>query len=262
MSRSIKQATASSRATGGFTLIELVVAMAIFAMLAAAGWKVFDGLMKTRERATLQAERLSNWQMTYGQMLRDMSQVTARPIQTAQGPQAALLSDGQTLSFTRTGRIDPRIGQLDGLERVRYEVQNNELVRLSLSQPDQWDVTPPMRQVMLKDVTDWQVEALNPDSTAIWPSLDLTQNTPTTDGTAVAEGETRLPRGIQVSFKQAGDAMQWRFDLPRNLPKIDAPNAEGNPNNNNNNGSNTGNNNTGNNNTANNDNGSGGSNVD
>lgn len=248
MSRSIKQATkqptALLRATGGFTLIELIVAMAIFAMLAAAGWKVFDGLMKTRERATLQAERLSNWQMTYGQMLRDMSQVTARPIQTAQGPQAALLSDGQTLSFTRTGRIDPRIGQLDGLERVRYEVQNNELVRLSLSQPDQWGVTPPMRQVMLKDVTDWQVEVLNPDSTAIWPSLDLTQNPPTADGTAVPEGETRLPRGIQISFKQAGDAMQWRFDLSRNLPKIDAPNTESNPNNNN--GNNAANNNDGN----------------
>ena len=258
MKWSIREFSAIARARRGFTLIELVVAMAIFAMLAAAGWKVFDGLMKTRERATLQAERLSNWQMTYGQMLRDMSQVTARPIQTAQGPQAALLSDGQTLSFTRTGRIDPRIGQLDGLERVRYEIQNNELVRLSLSQPDQWDVTPPMRQVMLKDVTDWQVEALNPDSSPIWPSLDLTQNTPTADGTAVAEGETRLPRGIQLSFKQAGDAMQWRFDLPRNLPKIDAPKAEGNQNNNNN-GNNAGNN-TGNN-TGNNDNGNGDSNV-
>lgn len=258
MKWSIREFSAIARARRGFTLIELVVAMAIFAMLAAAGWKVFDGLMKTRERATLQAERLSNWQMTYGQMLRDMSQVTARPIQTAQGPQAALLSDGQTLSFTRTGRIDPRIGQLDGLERVRYEIQNNELVRLSLSQPDQWGVTPPMRQVMLKDVTDWQVEALNPDSSPIWPSLELTQNTPTTDGTAVAEGETRLPRGIQLSFKQAGDAMQWRFDLPRNLPKIDAPKAEGNQNNNNN-GNNAGNN-TGNN-TGNNDNGNGDSNV-
>ena len=258
MKWSIREFSAISRARRGFTLIELVVAMAIFAMLAAAGWKVFDGLMKTRERATLQAERLSNWQMTYGQMLRDMSQVTARPIQTAQGPQAALLSDGQTLSFTRTGRIDPRIGQLDGLERVRYEIQNNELVRLSLSQPDQWDVTPPMRQVMLKDVTDWQVEALNPDSSPIWPSLDLTQNTPTTDGTAVAEGETRLPRGIQLSFKQAGDSMQWRFDLPRNLPKIDAPKVEGNQNNNNN-GNNAGNN-TGNN-TGNNDTGNGDSNV-
>ena len=115
-----------------------------------------------------------------------------------------------------------------------------------------------MRQVMLKDVTDWQVEALNPDSTAIWPSLDLAQNTPTTDGTAVAEGETRLPRGIQLSFKQAGDAMQWRFDLPRNLPKIDAPKAEGNQNNNNN-GNNAGNNTV--NNTGNNDNGNGDSNV-
>ncbi|MGB5877815.1 MAG: prepilin-type N-terminal cleavage/methylation domain-containing protein, partial [Psychrobacter nivimaris] len=34
----------------GFTLLELMVAMAIFAMLAVAGWQVFDGVNRARER--------------------------------------------------------------------------------------------------------------------------------------------------------------------------------------------------------------------
>ncbi|MGB2082134.1 MAG: PulJ/GspJ family protein, partial [Psychrobacter sp.] len=39
----------------GFTLLELMVAMAIFAMLAVAGWQVFDGVNRARERAQFHA---------------------------------------------------------------------------------------------------------------------------------------------------------------------------------------------------------------
>lgn len=34
----------------GFTLVELLVAIAIFAVLSALGWKIFDYLIKTKER--------------------------------------------------------------------------------------------------------------------------------------------------------------------------------------------------------------------
>ena len=36
----------------GFTLVELLVAIAIFAVLSALGWKVFDYLIKIKERNT------------------------------------------------------------------------------------------------------------------------------------------------------------------------------------------------------------------
>ena len=40
----------------GFTLLELMVAMAIFAMLAVAGWQVFDSVNRARERAQFHAD--------------------------------------------------------------------------------------------------------------------------------------------------------------------------------------------------------------
>jgi general secretion pathway protein J len=202
---------------GGFTLIELVVAMAIFAMLALAGWKVFDGLLRTRERATAHAEQLSAWQMTYGQLLRDLSQAVPRPIQTSNGVDPALISDGQFIAFTRTGVIDPRVGMVGGLERVRYEVQNGQLIRLSLNQPDQWGVTPPLRQVLLSDVTDWQISLTDQTTTPIWPPID-TGSSPSTSSSNPSTGDVRLPRGVRVSLTQAGQSLQWQFALPPSLP--------------------------------------------
>lgn len=213
----------------GFTLIELVVAMAIFALLALAGWKVFDGLMRTRERATAHADQLSAWQIAYAQLLRDCQQAIARPVVTSTGPEAALVTDGQTLTLTRTGVIDPRINQSDGIARVRYEVQNQQLVRLSLDQPDQWGMTAPLKQVLLNDVSDWQVQALDQGASAIWPPLDSSAsaaNPPVPN--------KQLPRGIIVNFKQGTQALTWQFALTPNAPVLTSNTSNNNSNANNN----------------------------
>jgi general secretion pathway protein J len=43
----------------GFTLIEVLVSLAIFAVLSLAGWKVFDGLSKVKERNQIHTAKLS-----------------------------------------------------------------------------------------------------------------------------------------------------------------------------------------------------------
>ena len=46
----------------GFTLVELLVAIAIFAVLSALGWKVFDYLIKVKERNAQHEQKLANLQ--------------------------------------------------------------------------------------------------------------------------------------------------------------------------------------------------------
>ena len=127
-----------------------------------------------------------------------------------------MISDGQFIAFTRTGVIDPRVGMVSGLERVRYEIQNGQLIRLSLNQPDQWGVTTPLRQVLLSDVTDWQINLIDQTSTTIWPPIDT--NTAAASNSSTPTGDVRLPRGVRVSLTQAGQSLQWQFALPPRLP--------------------------------------------
>jgi len=55
----------------GFTLVELLVAIAIFAALSALGWKVFDYLIKVKERNSIHEQNLARLQEAYQQILRD-----------------------------------------------------------------------------------------------------------------------------------------------------------------------------------------------
>lgn len=61
----------------GFTLLELMVAMSIFAMLAVAGWQVFDSVNRAREHAQFHADNLADLQYAYLQLQQDMGQIIA-----------------------------------------------------------------------------------------------------------------------------------------------------------------------------------------
>lgn len=58
-----------------FTLIELMVALVIFAMLILVGWQVFDSVNKTKERTKIQANQLADLQYAYLQMQQDFAQM-------------------------------------------------------------------------------------------------------------------------------------------------------------------------------------------
>ena len=49
----------------GFTLIELMIALEIFAMLALAGWQIMDSLTKSRERGYQHQKSLSQLDYAY-----------------------------------------------------------------------------------------------------------------------------------------------------------------------------------------------------
>ena len=51
-----KNQTVYAQKSTGFTLIELLVAIAIFAVLSALGWKIFDYLIKVKDRNVIHEE--------------------------------------------------------------------------------------------------------------------------------------------------------------------------------------------------------------
>lgn len=67
----------------GFTLVELLVAIAIFAVLSLLGWKIFDYLLKVRDRNAEHEVHLFELQDAYQQILRDTLQII--PLSANQG---------------------------------------------------------------------------------------------------------------------------------------------------------------------------------
>ncbi|RYE21925.1 MAG: prepilin-type N-terminal cleavage/methylation domain-containing protein, partial [Sphingobacteriaceae bacterium] len=103
-----------------FTLVELLVAIAIFAVLSMLGWKVFDYLLKVKDRNAEHEIHLFELQDAYQQILRDSLQIIPLTANDGRQLQAALVLNDQSLTFSKAGVTDPLKQGLSPYERVEY----------------------------------------------------------------------------------------------------------------------------------------------
>ena len=82
-----------------FTLVELLVAIAIFAVLSMLGWKVFDYLLKVKDRNAEHETYLFELQDAYQQILRDSLQIIPLTANDGRQLQAALLLNDRSFIF-------------------------------------------------------------------------------------------------------------------------------------------------------------------
>ncbi|MCP1673037.1 general secretion pathway protein J [Natronocella acetinitrilica] len=181
------------RAQRGFTLIEVMVAMTIFAVLSAMAYTGLRAVADAREHLDAQAERLKIVQQAFIVVERDFQHAVARSIRDGFGdPRAAMISDDiADLEFTRSGRSNP-LGQVRSeLVRIAYRIDEGELVRLTWGVLDQ-QVEPPRDDTpLLEGVEDLAFRYLD-DGNAwqeIWP--------PAGQG----RGTTVIPRAIEMTVE-------------------------------------------------------------
>lgn len=212
----------------GFTLIEVLVSLAIFATMAVAGWTIFDTLKNIKTRNEIHGQNLVGLQTAYSQLLRDLSQLTPRPARQLNQVFPAFWLEQNKLTFTRVGTFDPIQQGSVGLERVTYEYQPNEqrLIRYSYINPDQIQTQTPPITVLLDKVTEFNMSALDPAASDLWPPAPLAAvpNSPANSVTAMI-GDDRLPAGVEFNFRQDGQPLTWRFSLIKKLPSISAAGA-------------------------------------
>ena len=106
----------SNKTQHGFTLIELMIALAIFAVLSAMTYGGLRAVLNARNQSDQQAERLATLQTALVIMGRDIEQATPRSIRdVGNGGQPAMMGGGNNtasvsgsmLEFTRTGWRNP-----------------------------------------------------------------------------------------------------------------------------------------------------------
>lgn len=205
----------------GFTLIEVLVSLAIFATMATAGWTIFDTLNKIKTRNQIHSQALVDLQTAYSQLLRDFSQVTSRPARQGNQVEAAFFLNQDKLTFTRAGSFDPILQGTAGLERVTYEYQPNEqrLIRYSYTNPDQIQAQTPPVTVLLTKVTDFSISALDPAPSDFWPPAQAVPSAAANSNLTLT-GDNRLPSGVEFNFKQDDQPLTWRFSLVKTLPSL------------------------------------------
>jgi len=197
-----KNQTMYSQKNTGFTLIELLVAIAIFAVLSALGWKIFDYLIKVKDRNVIHEENLGQLQGAYQQIQRDTLQIVPISARSGEEIEPALRLDNQKLSFSKTGVTDPLKQGLSPYERIEYvyNPQEKKLYRLKYSNLNRNNSEQPLSSVLLADVDQYRIDVLNPTELDRWPN-DMIKN----DG--------QLPRGIKIKVMIRDIEYEWIFSL-------------------------------------------------
>ena len=191
----------------GFTLVELLVAIAIFAVLSALGWKVFDYLAKVKDRNAMHEANLEQLQESYQQILRDTMQAVPLTANVKGQQQPALVLQNGRFNFSKTGVTDPLQQGISPHERVEYQYRADEkkLYRLKYRNLHQTGNDQPESSVMLDEVEAFEIVILNPNELSSWPesSVDWQQT----------EQLRLLPKGIKINLTVRDVQYEWIFSL-------------------------------------------------
>jgi len=180
----------------GFTLLELLVAVAIFAV---AAWLAYGGLRQVLSGRDVLLPRLAaqtaQWR-TLGLLSADLEQLAPRPVRDALGTShPALESGGASVSLLELTRRDAGRALLAGqpsLVRVSYRLEDGRLSREIWPVLDRVQSTVPTRQVLLDEVQALSLQFLDGRQGSQWSNFWPPQ--------AGEDALTRLPRGLQLTL--------------------------------------------------------------
>lgn len=120
--------------SNGFTLIELLIAVAIFATIAVMAGSGLRSVLTARDITEENAKRLSELQRGMFILQNDIEQIINRKVRDEYGDSVAAIkgsaSDGY-ISFTRTGVLNPLKLRRSSLQRITYQLEETDLVRMA-----------------------------------------------------------------------------------------------------------------------------------
>lgn len=146
----------------GFTLLELLVALAIFAVIAVMAYKGLDTILTAHLQTDQHATQLARLQMTLTWLGRDIEQYIERPIRDQYGDrQQALQGTISHLELTRAGWRNPAQQQRSSLQRVAYHLENKTLMRSYWWVLDRAQDARPLKMDLLNEVNEIQFRYLD-----------------------------------------------------------------------------------------------------
>lgn len=180
----------------GFTLIEVMVAMFLLAIIGAAGFTMLQQITNARTRIETQSDRLSELQRTFYWLTEDITQIIDRPVRSSVDsilPAFQYNIQGASLiDFTRSGWANPAgdiLPPRSSLQRVSYMLEDDRLLRSYWYHLDSLEESPTKRRQLLTGVEELTVRFMGPDGTwqNEWPPINV-------------EEDPGLPRALEFTF--------------------------------------------------------------
>lgn len=173
-------------AARGFTLLELIVAIAIFALFSAMAYGGLRTVLNTQQDIETHLDHTRMLQMTLFRLAQDIEQIRGRPVRDDFGDPlpAVVLSDTQRLAFTRGGRRNPLERSVSALQRVGYGVEDDTLIRYAWPTLDRAQDTQPARTELMTGIIDARWRFLDEASEwqDTWPVANATTGAPSVTG--------------------------------------------------------------------------------
>ncbi|TCO38949.1 general secretion pathway protein J [Dokdonella fugitiva] len=187
--------------TPGFSLIELLVALAVFAALAAAAYGGLGAIARTRGVLAVQQDRFAAIARTVASLERDLRQAVARPVIGNEGAmQPALVGSAGAIELSRLGYANPLAESRSNVERVVYTDERGTVRRGRYLVLDRAPNSLPLQRDLLARAGELRFRYYGCDGAwrDAWPPREPLACQ------ADAQAQGQLPRAVEFRFAPEG----------------------------------------------------------
>lgn len=189
-----------SRFFRGFSLVELLVALAVFATMAALAYGGLAAIARTRAALAHEQDDFQALRRSVALLERDLRQAAARPVRGGYGETLpAFLGAADRVELTRIGFANPQAEARSNLERVFYASDGDTLVRGVYPVLDRAPGTAAQVSTLRRRLTAFRLRYLDAENHWLdsWPPAE------TTEATAAARASA-LPRAVEFRIDAPG----------------------------------------------------------
>jgi general secretion pathway protein J len=139
----------------GFTLLEVLVAIGIFSLVAIISYSTLDTFIAQRERLTIHYGKLERIQRLFILLERDIQFIAARSVRNGGDREPAIVSDqGDALITMTVAQADVQSATGVSLKRVQWRLDGDLLIRAEWEVLDQNGNLEPVELLVSEDISE------------------------------------------------------------------------------------------------------------